>query len=87
MKVEQLIAGDALRVGRPGAPLEALRDRRAVAVLDQLQFLVLVVDDLEEEHPAQLADALGVAIDAGVLAHDVLDGFDGGADGHGSSYL
>ena len=28
-------------------------------------------------------DALGVAIDADVLAHDVLDGFDGVADGHG----
>jgi hypothetical protein len=51
--------------------------------LHQFEFLVLVVDDLEEEHPAELADALGVAIDADVLAHDVLDGFDGGADGHG----
>ena len=30
-------------------------------------------------------DALGVAIDAAVLAHDVLDGFDGGANGHGLS--
>ena len=61
---------------------ELLRDRRAVVVLRQLQFLILIVDDLEEEHPAQLADALGVAIDADVLAHDVLDGFDDGADGH-----
>ena len=49
----------------------------------QLELLVLVVDDLEEEHPAELGDALGVAIDADVLAHDVLDGFDGVADGHG----
>ena len=62
---------------------EFLRDRRAVIVLHQLELLVLVVDDLEEEHPAELGDALGVAIDAGVLAHDVLDGFDGVADGHG----
>jgi putative restriction endonuclease len=30
-----------------------------------------------------LADALGIAIDASVLAHDVLNGFDDGADGHG----
>jgi hypothetical protein len=30
-----------------------------------------------------LADALRVTIHAGVLAHDVLDGFDEGADGHG----
>jgi hypothetical protein len=42
----------------------------------------LIADDLEKEHPAQLADALGVAIDAHVLAHDVLNGFDGGADDH-----
>ena len=75
-ELEQFVAGDAFRVGRPGAPLEFLRDRRAVVVAEQLQFLVLVVDDLEEEHPAQLADALGIAVDAGVLAHDVLDGFD-----------
>ena len=29
---EQLVAGDAFGVGRPGAPLELRRDRRAVAV-------------------------------------------------------
>ena len=70
------------------APLELLRDGRAVAVLHQFEFLILVVDDLEEEHPAELGDALGVAIDADVLAHDVLNGFDGVADGHGlSSFL
>ena len=79
-EVEQLVAGDAFGVGGPGAPLELLRDGRAVVVLHQLQLLVLVVDDLEEEHPAELGDALGVAIDADVLAHDVLNGFDGGAE-------
>ena len=62
---QQLLAGDALRVCGPGPPLEPRRDGRAVAVPQKLQLLVLVVDDLEEEHPAQLADALGVAIDAG----------------------
>ena len=41
--------------------------------MHQSQFLVLIVDDLQEEHPAQLANALGIAVDAGVLAHDVLD--------------
>ena len=80
---QKLLAGDALGVRRPGAPLVFLRDRRAVLGLEQFKFLILIVDDLEEEHPAQLADALGVAIDAGVLAHDVLNGFDDGADGHG----
>lgn len=51
-----------------------------LAVLRDFEFLVLIVDDLEEEHPAQL---LGVAIDSCVLTHDVLNGFDGGADRHG----
>ncbi len=84
---EQFFAGDALRVRRPGAPLELLWNRRLVIALHHFQFPVLIVDDLEEEHPAQLADALGVAVHAGVLAHDVLDGFDEGADGHGLSGL
>jgi hypothetical protein len=79
---EQRVAGNAFRVGRPAPPLQLLRDRRAIGVLRELQLLVLVVDDLEEEHPAQLADALGIAIDATVLAHDVLDGFDGITHGH-----
>ena len=30
---QQFLAGDALRVGRPGPPLVLLRDRRAVVVL------------------------------------------------------
>lgn len=46
----------------------------------KLQFLILIVHDLQEEHPAELADALGIAIDAGILAHDILDGFDGVTD-------
>jgi hypothetical protein len=40
----------------------------------------LIVDNLEEKHPAQLTDALRVTIDAAVLAHDVLDGLDDVAD-------
>jgi hypothetical protein len=73
---EQRLAGQAFGVGSPGAPLILLGDRRAVVVLHDFQLLVLIVDDLEKKHPAQLGKALGIAIDAGVLAHDVLDGFD-----------
>ena len=80
---QQVVAGDAFGVGGPGAPLVARRNGRRVVAVQQFQFLVLVVDDLEEEHPAQLADALRIAVHAGVLAHDVLDGLDEGADGHG----
>ena len=87
IKASKVSPVDALGVGRPGAPLEPLGDWGGVVGLHQLQFLVLIVDDLEEEHPAQLADALGVAVHTGVLAHDVLDGFDQGADGHGSGGL
>jgi hypothetical protein len=46
-------------------------------------LLILVVDDLEKKHPAELGDALGVAIDAGVLAHNVLDRLDCVANRHG----
>src|SRR5439155_8329886 len=53
-----------------------------VALLHRFQFLILVVNDLEEEHPAELGDALGIAIDTTVLAHDVLDGFYGIPYGH-----
>ncbi len=78
----QLLARDALRVGRPRAPLVFLRDRRAVVIPRDFKVLILIVDDLEEEHPGELADALRIAIDAHVLAHDVLNGFDGGTDDH-----
>ena len=81
-KGEEFLAGDAFRVGGPGAPLQASGDRRAIFVAELLQFLILIVDDLEEKHPAKLTDALGVPIDAHVLAHDVLNGFDECADGH-----
>ena len=41
-----------------------------------LPFRLLRVIDLEEEQPHHLLDALGVAADAGVTAHDVLKTLD-----------
>ena len=79
---QQLVAGHALVVGCPAAPAEAVRDRRDVGRVELVLDLLVVVD-LEEEHPDQLRDALRVAVHAGVLAHDVLDRFDEGGDGHG----
>jgi hypothetical protein len=35
----------------------------------------------------KVADALGVAVDADVLAHDVRGGFNGGGDGHGGGVI
>jgi hypothetical protein len=83
-ELQQRVAGQPLVVGRPGPPLQALGHGRDVGVIQQLALLVAVVEDFQEEQPAELADALGVAVHADVLAHDVLDGLDGGAERHGS---
>src|SRR5215208_1178793 len=53
-----------------------LRQWRPVVVAEKLELLLPVIEDLEEEHPAELLEPLRVAVRAGVLAHDVLDGFD-----------
>ena len=80
MKPSSVVAGHALGVGGP-APQRSVRgQRRRVARLHQLELCILVVKDLEEEHPAELGDALRVSVDAGVLPHDVLDGLDRGSD-------
>ena len=80
---DELVPRHPLGVGGPGPPLVFLGDRRTVIGRDEFELLVLVVDDLEKKHPTELADPLGIAIDTGVLAHDVLDRLDDGADGHG----
>src|SRR5687768_8804061 len=81
-KSKKFFAGYPFRIRCPRAPLKVLWDRRYIAVLYQLQLLVLVVDDLEKEHPAKLGDSLCVAINADVLAHYVLYGFDCIANRH-----
>ena len=68
--------GDALGVGGPGAPAEMLGEGRAVGVVEEFELGLAVVEDFQEKHPAELGETLGVAIDTGVFAHDVLDGFD-----------
>jgi len=84
-EVQQFVARDALGVGGPVAPAELGRDGGLVAALHQFVFLLPVVEDLEEKHPAELGDPLRVAVHAGVLAHDVLDGLDGGGNRHGAT--
>ena len=51
-----------------------------VIVFQQFQFGLAVIVDLEEKHPDKLADALSIAIDANVFAHDVLNGLNDAAD-------
>lgn len=77
-EVDEVVARDALRVGGPVAPLQALGDDGLIALPDQFEFLVFFVEDLEEEHPAKLLQPLGVARDAAILPHDVADVFDDG---------
>jgi hypothetical protein len=82
-EVEQRVTRDAFGVGSPVAPAQVLRDRALVGVARELEFFFLRVEDFQEQQPGELRDALGVAIDAAVLAHDVLDGLDdGGKIGH-----
>jgi hypothetical protein len=81
---DEFIAGDALGIGGPVPPLELLRDNGLVAVAEEFEFLVFIVQDFQEEHPAELLQPLGIARDSTVLPHDVADVFDDGGDvGHG----
>ena len=79
-EVLEFVASHAFGVGGPVSPLEFCGDDGLVVVLKKFKLLVFVVDDLEGDHPAELFDALGVAGDALVLAHDVLKRLDDVAD-------
>ena len=74
-EVQELFA----RAGRAAAvvmgpvpPAVGLGDDGLVVIFIHFPVLFLDVIDLEEERPDNLLDALGVAVDAGVVAHDVL---------------
>ncbi len=87
-KLQQSLARHAFGIGRPVAPAQVLGDGAFVVVAGEFEFFFQRVKHLEEQQPGELADALGVAIHARVLAHDVLDGFDdGGEGGHGTRDL
>ena len=47
-----------------------------VFFLADIPVLLLGVIDFQKEHPGNLLDALHIAVDAGVVAHDVPDAFD-----------
>ena len=75
-EIKQRVARDPFFVGGPVGPAKVLRERRLVIVAKKFDLLFAVIEDLEEEHPAELLKALGIAVGAGILAHDVLDCFD-----------
>ncbi|GAR77024.1 hypothetical protein NGUA18_04958 [Salmonella enterica] len=71
-ELQQGIAGNAFGVRRPGAPQVALRDRILIVILLQFQRLFLGVKDFQKQQPGELAEALRIAVHAGVFAHNVL---------------
>ncbi|MNU82005.1 hypothetical protein D3C71_716830 [compost metagenome] len=75
-EIEQGITGQPFAIGRPVAPQEALGDGVAVVILLKLQLLFLGVEHFQKQQPGELAETLSIAVDTGVLAHDVLNGFD-----------
>ena len=80
-ELQQRIAGHggaAAVVHCPVAPAAGLGDDGGVVVLLQFPVLLLGVVDLQKQHPGNLLDPLGVAVDARVVAHDVPQAFDKG---------
>ena len=43
----------------------------------RIEELTSTIKDLQKQQPDDLANPLSIAVDAHVLAHDVLDGLDG----------
>ena len=77
-EVQQRFAGHALAglVMGPMAPAAVIREDGDVIVFVDLPILLLGIVDLEKQHPGDLLDALGVAVDARVVAHDVPQALD-----------
>jgi hypothetical protein len=79
-ELDQLISleggADVLRVG-PVAPAVGRLDDGGVLVAELLLLgALVVVEELEEQHPCKLRDAVGVGRHAGVLAQLVADSLD-----------
>ena len=79
----QGVARHAFAIGSPVAPLQFFGDYRLVVIIQEFHFGILVVDNLERNHPAQLFNALCIARNTLVFSHDVLQGLDNSTDvGH-----
>ena len=77
-KAQQRVARERMAVfavACPVFPSVFVGDDGLVAVFNQRPILFFVAVDFEEEQPGHLLDALCVAVDARVAAHDVLHGF------------
>ncbi len=82
---DEIVAGDAVGLGGPVAPAVGRLDGGLEFVAGELGFgLALdfeIVEELEEHDPGQHRQAVEVAVEALVLAHDVARGFQEGAEG------
>ena len=77
-EVEEPVAGHGgagAVVNRPVRPTAVVGNDRDIAVVVPLPVLLLRVIDLQKEHPRDLLDALGITVDARVVAHDVAKPF------------
>ncbi len=82
-EVEEGVAGHGFAgavVFCPGAPTAVLRDDGGVVLVVYLPVGFFGVVDFEEEHPCHLFNALGIAVDTGVVPHDVANTFDEGGE-------
>lgn len=74
-EIEQGITGESFSVfsiDGPMSPSEVFGYNRAIAVVVDLPSFFFSVVDFEKEDPDHLFDALCVAVDAGVVSHDIL---------------
>ena len=77
-EVQKCIAGERLAVlvvDGPIAPAQLLRDDGSVILIIKLPDLFLGIIHLQKENPNHLLNTLGIAIDACVIPHDVLQSF------------
>ena len=77
-EIQQALAGHGPAgtvIMRPAGPAAGLGDDGHIIVLGPFPVLFLGIIDLEKQHPGNLFNALGIAVDAGIVAHDVAQAF------------
>ena len=75
-KVEQLVSRQSLArtvIFRPVAPTAVFRDKGCIVVFVELPIVFFFVVNFQKEHPCDLFDSLGIAIDTCIITHDVSD--------------
>ena len=77
-EVQKCIAGErfsVLVVDGPITPAQLLRNDGGVILIVKLPDLLLGIIHLQKENPDHLLDTLGIAVDARIVTHDVLQSF------------